>query len=103
MRRSTWTIQDAKNRFGAVVEAARRQPQTMTKHCKPAVVVVAAKEYARLRRLERITAKSFTDHVLAMPADDGDFGRGDRLVAHLRGRGDMAMSTDAILALTRGR
>jgi AbrB family looped-hinge helix DNA binding protein len=28
-------------------------------------------------------------------------GRGDRLVAHLTGRGDVAMSTDAIMALTR--
>lgn len=28
--------------------------------------------------------------------------RGARLVAHLRGRGDVAMSTDAIMALTRG-
>ena len=28
-------------------------------------------------------------------------GRGARLVAHLRGRGDVAMSTDEILALTR--
>ncbi len=28
-------------------------------------------------------------------------GRGARLVAHLRGRGDIAMSTDAIMALTR--
>jgi AbrB family looped-hinge helix DNA binding protein len=27
--------------------------------------------------------------------------RGKRLVAHLRGRGDVAMSTDAIMALTR--
>jgi AbrB family looped-hinge helix DNA binding protein len=29
-------------------------------------------------------------------------GRGARLIAHLRGRGDVAMSTDAIMALTRG-
>jgi AbrB family looped-hinge helix DNA binding protein len=28
-------------------------------------------------------------------------GRGAQLVAHLRGRGDVAMSTDAIMALTR--
>lgn len=28
-------------------------------------------------------------------------GRGARLVAHLRGRGDVAMSTEAIMALTR--
>jgi AbrB family looped-hinge helix DNA binding protein len=30
-------------------------------------------------------------------------GRGERLVAHLRGRGDVAMTTDAIMALTRGK
>jgi AbrB family looped-hinge helix DNA binding protein len=30
-------------------------------------------------------------------------GRGARLVAHLRGRGDVAMSTDEIMALTRKR
>jgi hypothetical protein len=31
----------------------------------------------------------------------GKPGRGARLVAHLRRRGDVAMSTDAIMALTR--
>jgi AbrB family looped-hinge helix DNA binding protein len=30
-------------------------------------------------------------------------GRGSRLIAHLRGRGDAAMSTDAIMSLTRDR
>ncbi len=34
-------------------------------------------------------------------AEDRKDGRGARLVAHLRGRGDVAMSTDAIMALTR--
>ena len=29
-------------------------------------------------------------------------GRGARIVAHLRGRGDVAMSTEQIMALTRG-
>ncbi len=29
-------------------------------------------------------------------------GRGDRVVAHLRHRGDVEMSTDEIMALTRG-
>jgi AbrB family looped-hinge helix DNA binding protein len=28
-------------------------------------------------------------------------GRGDRLIAHLRGGGDVALSTDEIMALTR--
>jgi AbrB family looped-hinge helix DNA binding protein len=31
----------------------------------------------------------------------GQDGRGARLVAHLRGRGDVVMSTDDIMALTR--
>jgi AbrB family looped-hinge helix DNA binding protein len=32
----------------------------------------------------------------------GKDGRGARLVAHRRGRGDVDMTTDAIMALTRG-
>ena len=75
MPRSTWSVQDAKNRFSAVVEAARRKPQTVTKHGKPAVVVVAADEYDRLRRLERLKAPSFADVLLAMPQDNGEFPR----------------------------
>jgi AbrB family looped-hinge helix DNA binding protein len=40
--------------------------------------------------------------VRIVPAKRGaSDGRGARLVAHLRGRGDVAMSTDAIMALTR--
>ncbi|MGD9536424.1 MAG: AbrB/MazE/SpoVT family DNA-binding domain-containing protein [Alphaproteobacteria bacterium] len=34
-------------------------------------------------------------------AKAGKGGRGARFVAHLRGRGDVSMSTDAIMALTR--
>lgn len=72
---TTWSVQDAKNRFSAVVEASRREPQTVTKHGKPAVVVVDAAEYERLQRLERSTAPSFVDALLAMPQDDGEFPR----------------------------
>ena len=75
MPNRVWSVQDAKNRFSEVVEAARRRPQTVTKHGKPAVVVLAANEYERLRHLERLTAPSFADHLLAIPTDDDDFGR----------------------------
>lgn len=75
MRRSTWSVENARNRFSAVVDAARRAPQTVTRHGKPAVVVVAADEYERLRRLERLTAPRFAEHLLAMPTDDGGFER----------------------------
>jgi AbrB family looped-hinge helix DNA binding protein len=44
-----------------------------------------------------------TKIVRAKAAANGEpSGRGARLVAHLRGRGDVAMSTDEIMALTRG-
>jgi PHD/YefM family antitoxin component YafN of YafNO toxin-antitoxin module len=64
-----------------MVEAAGRAPQTVTKHGKPAVVVVAADEYERLRQLETLKAPSFTEFLLAMPSDGGEF---DRLEARLR-------------------
>jgi prevent-host-death family protein len=41
----SWSVQDAKNRFSEVVEAARHGPQTVTKHGKPVAVVVDVSEY----------------------------------------------------------
>jgi antitoxin Phd len=71
----TWSVQDAKNRFSEVVEAARRRPQTVTKHGKAAVVVVAAGEYDRLRKLQQLEAPSFAEMLLAMPRGDVEFER----------------------------
>jgi antitoxin Phd len=75
MGRQTWSLQDAKNRFSEVVEAARRKPQTVTKHGKPAVVVVAADEYERLRKLEHLKAPTFAELLLAMPTGGDEFER----------------------------
>jgi antitoxin Phd len=76
VQRQPWSLQDAKNRFSAVVEAARRgEPQLVTKRGAPAVVVLAAEEYARLKALEEQRAPSFIDHLLAMPQDDHAFDR----------------------------
>jgi antitoxin Phd len=71
----TWSMQDAKNRFSAVVEAARREPQTVTKHGRAAAVVIGAGEYERLRRLDSAQAPALADMLLAMPQDDGSFQR----------------------------
>jgi len=72
MARRSWSVQDAKNRFSEVVEAARGEPQTVTKHGRPAVVVLAAEEYERLKALK---APNFANHLLGMPTDDGEFER----------------------------
>ena len=73
MSDATWSLQDAKNRFSTVVDAAQHKPQTVTKHGKAAVVIVEAAEYARLKHLEKLEALRFTEHLLAMPTDDGSF------------------------------
>jgi antitoxin Phd len=75
MARHTWSVQDAKNRFSEVVEAARHKPQTVTKHGKPAVVVVAAGEYERLHKLQQLKAPSFAQMLLAMPTGGEEFER----------------------------
>ena len=77
MASRNWSVQDAKNRFSEVVEAARRKPQMVTKHGKPAVVVLAAEEYDRLRKLQQLKAPSFAEMLLAMPQGDVEFERLD--------------------------
>ena len=71
-----WPLQDAKNRFSAVVEAALAgDPQRVTRRGKPAVVVLAVEEYERLRHLERAKAPTFAELLLAIPRDGGEFER----------------------------
>ena len=76
-----WSFQDAGKRFTEVVEAARHKPQVVTERGKAAVVIIAADDYDRLCRLERLTAPSFAEMLLAMPQGDVAF---ERLHARLR-------------------
>lgn len=65
-----WTLQDAKNKFSAVVEAAMTgEPQRVTRRGQPAVVVVASEEYDRLTATaaEARPKKTFVEHLLAFP------------------------------------
>jgi antitoxin Phd len=64
-----WTLQDAKNRFSEVVDAALGgKPQEVTRRGKPAVVVLSASEYARLVSHAGQSRGSFADHLLSFPA-----------------------------------
>ncbi len=72
----SWQLQEAKNRFSAVVNAAiGGQPQQVTRRGEPVVVVIAAEDYERLRRLEKTSALAFNEFLLEMPQDDGEFDR----------------------------
>lgn len=66
-----WTVQDAKNRFSAVVDAALKGvPQEVTRRGVPAVVILSASEYQRLRRAARSERGSFVEHLLSYPGEE---------------------------------
>ena len=71
-----WSLQDAKKRFSAVVDAALGGvPQRVIGRGRPAVVVLAAEEYERLCRLEKANAPTLAGLLLEIPQDDQDFDR----------------------------
>ncbi len=73
---ANWSLQDAKNSFSAVVQAALRgQPQRVSRHGKPAVVVVNAEDFDRLITVNASAAPSFAEFLLAIPQDDCSFER----------------------------
>ena len=71
-----WSLQDAQDKFGALVNAALAgEPQRVTRRGRPVVVVLAAEEYDRLRRLEKAAAPTLGELLLEMPQDDVEFER----------------------------
>ena len=74
MKSPDWSLQEAKNRFSAVVDAALAgEAQRVSRRGRPAVVVLSAAEYERLRGCDREDAPGFNELWLAMPQDDGEF------------------------------
>ena len=71
-----WPLQEAKNKFSELVNAALAgEPQRVTRRGQPAVVVVSADEYERLCRLEEAHVPTFGELLLEIPQDDQDFER----------------------------
>lgn len=82
MPTASWRLQDAKNQFSKVVEAALHgEPQHVTRRGREVVVIVAADEYERLEKCNAAAMPRFVDHLLALPRDDGEF---ERLPFHSR-------------------
>ncbi len=71
-----WPLQDAKNKFSELVNAALAgEPQRVTRRGQPAVVVVSAEEYERLCRMEESQVPTFGELLLEIPQDDQEFER----------------------------
>ena len=76
MPASLWRLQDAKNQFSKVVDAALHgEPQHVSRHGREVVVIIAADEYRRLEAGHDATRPSLVDHLLALPKDGGEFER----------------------------
>ncbi len=73
-----WSLQDAKNKFSEVVNAADAgEPQIVTKRGVPTAVVLSIKEFSEYQKIMAAKRPSLTDHLLNMPVDDGEFERLD--------------------------
>jgi prevent-host-death family protein len=68
MRKTAWSLSEAKDHFSERVEAARGgRPQTVTRHGKAAVIVVRAEDYDRMKDAQTQPRKSFVDFLLGAP------------------------------------
>ena len=68
MSSDTWQLQEAKSRFSELVETVlSKGAQTVTKHGKPAVVVISAEEYQKQSKPRR----SFAEALRSCPAELG--------------------------------
>jgi antitoxin Phd len=78
MQTKQWSLQDAKNKFSAVVDAARQgKAQIITRRGVPSAVVLSIEEFEKFQRFEAAQSPSFIDHLLSLPTDDGEFERMD--------------------------
>ncbi len=74
--KDTWSIQDAKNKFSAVVDAAQtNRPQLVTRRGKLAAVVISPGAYEQQLMLQKTLAPGFKSALLEMPRDDVEFER----------------------------
>ena len=69
-----WTLQDAKNKFSAVVDAAAKgAPQIVTRRGIETAVVISYDEYQKLTAARRRRTPSLAEYLLEIPtAPEGD-------------------------------
>lgn len=63
-----WTVAGAKARLSEVIERAQTDPQIITRHGKPSVVMVSAEEWAR----KTVRKGTLAEFLMASPLRDAD-------------------------------
>ncbi|MCC7117545.1 MAG: type II toxin-antitoxin system Phd/YefM family antitoxin [Anaerolineales bacterium] len=70
--KSTWQLQDAKNKLSELIAKAIRQgPQLITKHGEKAVVVISYAEFEKLRKAQT----KLSEYFRASPLTDLELSR----------------------------
>ena len=78
MHTEQWSLQDAKNQFSAVINAAQEgHPQIVTRRGVPTAVVLSIDAFEKFQQFEATQAPSLIDHLFTIPTDDGEFEGGD--------------------------
>lgn len=68
---NTWTIEDAKNDFGLVAEAAYAgEPQYVTNHSHPELVIITKKRYDQLDGENKEENRKFIQYLMSGPKGD---------------------------------
>ena len=73
-----WALQDAKNKFSEVVQAAAQgQPQIVTRRGVETAVVISRAEWERITATSNRAPESFAAYLLDIPTveSDGEFER----------------------------
>ncbi len=65
---SHWTVAGAKARLSEVIERAQTDPQIITRHGKPSVVIVSAEEWAR----KTVRKGTLAEFLMTSPLRDAD-------------------------------
>ncbi|MGY6663312.1 MAG: type II toxin-antitoxin system Phd/YefM family antitoxin [Glycocaulis sp.] len=79
----TFTAADAKNRFGELLDTARREPVRIEKHGRAVAVMVSEEDYALLQQLKREAVLEQIAEGQAA-ADAGQMIEGEALFARLQ-------------------
>ena len=73
-RPARWSLQDAKNKLSAVIDAAAKgSPQVVTRRGVETAVVISYEEYERIASQRAIPAPSLGEYLLELPtATEGE-------------------------------
>ena len=71
MQTQQWSLQDAKNKLSAVVDAAQQgEAQIVTRRGVPSAVVISVEAFDKLQQQEELSASHFIEHLLSGPRAD---------------------------------